>query len=305
MLQIAMAVTRNKRTMRIMDLIVVHNPEAGGGAWSATRVEHLLRAAGHTVQITSTKKKWRKLLNEEPDAFVAAGGDGTVHDLVHALAHRDVPIAILPTGTANNVAHALGLEVCDDLTPRVARWQENEGKLQIPLVESGGNARAFLESVGFGAFAKMIHNSDGNAKKSAAAVALLAIRMELVKRLLAADPVRIAMQIDGTSLDGDFVLLECLNLPSYGPRLRLAAHESPNAASVTVCGVRPEARERAAQWIATGEGEPSAWVLGRGASVELGGDAHAHVDGDIWQPDAAGDGRLRIRAGVRTVRVWV
>jgi diacylglycerol kinase family enzyme len=288
-----------------MELVVIHNPEAGGGEWSAQRVEHLLRDAGHSVQITSAKKKWRDLLRERPDAFVAAGGDGTVHDLVHALAGRDVAIAILPTGTANNVAHALGFRVGDDLAMRVARWQDNEMQLQIPVVESGGKTRSFLESVGVGAFATMMHQSDPNITKSAAAIALVAIRKQLVKKLLAADPVRVTTRIDGALLDGEFVLLECLNLPCYGPRLRLAAHESPDAVAVTVCGVRAEAREQVAQWIATGDGHTDHWVLGRGASVELSTDERAHVDGEIWPSKDPGDGLLRIRAGARAVRVWV
>ena len=305
MLQIHNGCERNKRTTRFMELVVIHNPAAGGGSWNAKRVERLLRAAGHDAQITSAKKKWRDLLREEPDAFVAAGGDGTVHDLLHALAGRPVPLAILPTGTANNVAHAFGFTVEQDLAQRVARWAENEKTLQIPLVESGSETRFFLESVGFGAFARMVRNSDENAKKSAAAVAILAIRKALVKKLLAADPVRVATRIDGTSLEGEYVLLECLNLPWYGPRLRLAAHESPATATVTVCGVRAEAREQAAQWIATGDGDASAWVLGRGASVELRSDESAHVDGAIWQDKDARVGPLRIRAGARAVRVWV
>lgn len=288
-----------------MELVVIHNPEAGVGEWSAKRVERLLRAAGHTVQITSAKKKWRNLLREEPDAFVAAGGDGTVHDLIHALEGRNVAIAILPTGTANNVAHALGFRAGDDLALRVGRWEVNEQQLQIPLLESGGETRSFLESVGFGAFATMIHTSDGVETKSPAAIALLAIRKQLVKKLLAADPVRVVSRIDGTSVDGEYVLLECLNLPCYGPRLRLAAHESPAAAAVTVCGVRAEAREQAAQWIATGDGNTSEWVLGRGASVELNTNERAHVDGAMWRGKDSEHGLLRIRAGARAVRVWV
>jgi diacylglycerol kinase family enzyme len=288
-----------------MELVVIHNPEAGGGEWSAKRVERLLGAAGHTVQITSAKKKWRSVLRAQPDAFVAAGGDGTVHDVIHALDGRNVTIAVLPIGTANNVAHAMGFRAGDDLALRVAGWQENEKILQIPRVESSAEARSFLESVGFGAFANMMHSSDPSAKKSTAAIALLAIRKGLVKKLLAADPVRVAVRIDGASLEAEYLLLECLNLPCYGPRLRLAAHESPEAAAVTVCGVRAEAREQAAQWIATGDGDASAWVLGRGASVELKSEECAHVDGEIWPDKDSPAGALRIRAGARAVRVWV
>jgi diacylglycerol kinase family enzyme len=39
----------------------------------------------------------------------AVGGDGTVRACVHALAYSGVPLAIVPRGTANLFAHALGL----------------------------------------------------------------------------------------------------------------------------------------------------------------------------------------------------
>src|SRR5262245_30399803 len=118
--------TRNKRTTGDMKLIVLHNADAGGGAWNTEQVDQLLRAAGHTPRIESSKKKWPSLFDEEADAFVAVGGDGTVHKVLDALKGRNMPVAILPTGTANNVAHGLGYDGSDDLRQRIALWQENE-----------------------------------------------------------------------------------------------------------------------------------------------------------------------------------
>ena len=40
---------------------------------------------------------------------IAAGGDGTVRACAHALADTPVPLAILPLGTANLAARALGV----------------------------------------------------------------------------------------------------------------------------------------------------------------------------------------------------
>lgn len=47
---------------------------------------------------------------ESTDVIVAAGGDGTVSTAARAVAGRDIPVAILPLGTANNIARSLGIE---------------------------------------------------------------------------------------------------------------------------------------------------------------------------------------------------
>jgi diacylglycerol kinase family enzyme len=289
-----------------MQLIVAHNPTAGDGSWDANRVERLLRGAGHEPRFVSTKKKdWRTALRGEPDAFVAAGGDGTVHKVVHALEGRDVPIAILPLGTANNVAYAFGYDATDDPAARVAGWPVNEKIFHLARAEKDGQRQTFLESVGIGAFADMVSNSRSGGKKSSPAVALLAIRQALVKRLLEAKPVAITARFDGETVSGEYLMFECLNLPWYGPRLRLAPQQSPDSRTVTLCAVPVHARETAAQWISTGEGDPSRFVLGRGTCVELSADESAHVDGERWPDKDKRGGRLQIVAAVQRARIWV
>jgi diacylglycerol kinase family enzyme len=48
-------------------------------------------------------------LDDGADAVLVVGGDGTVRACAHALAGTDVPLAVMPTGTANLFASALQL----------------------------------------------------------------------------------------------------------------------------------------------------------------------------------------------------
>jgi diacylglycerol kinase family enzyme len=43
------------------------------------------------------------------DLVVVGGGDGTLSEASHQLAHRDVCLGVLPLGTTNNFARSLGL----------------------------------------------------------------------------------------------------------------------------------------------------------------------------------------------------
>jgi diacylglycerol kinase (ATP) len=43
------------------------------------------------------------------DVLVVLGGDGTVHQVLPALAGTDVPLGIIPAGTGNDSAASLGL----------------------------------------------------------------------------------------------------------------------------------------------------------------------------------------------------
>src|SRR5688572_6833771 len=103
-----------------MDVTIVHNPEAGSGDHSGATLIERIRAAGHEVSYASTEaESLTRALNAVPDVLIAAGGDGTVAAVARLLAAsgRDVPIAILPTGTANNIARSLG--VPDSVTEMV------------------------------------------------------------------------------------------------------------------------------------------------------------------------------------------
>jgi diacylglycerol kinase family enzyme len=52
---------------------------------------------------------YKAAFDETWDLVAVAGGDGTVAKAARHMPNRNVPFALLPTGTANNVAHSLDL----------------------------------------------------------------------------------------------------------------------------------------------------------------------------------------------------
>src|SRR5262245_33223083 len=90
---------------------LIHNPGAGlQGTGDARRLEKLLRRFGHDVRYHSSKEKGlRRVLKKDADLVAVAGGDGTVGRVTRRMVGRGTPVAVLPSGTANNIARSLGL----------------------------------------------------------------------------------------------------------------------------------------------------------------------------------------------------
>ncbi|WP_269430928.1 YegS/Rv2252/BmrU family lipid kinase [Microbacterium mangrovi] len=65
------------------------------------------------VHAADSARMLRGALDEGVDAVVSAGGDGTVHIALQELSGTAVPLAVLPVGTGNDFAAALGIRSVD------------------------------------------------------------------------------------------------------------------------------------------------------------------------------------------------
>ena len=93
-----------------MQVTLVHNPDAGEGRVSADQLLRTIGKAGYNARYQSTKDlDWHKVLDMPADIIAVAGGDGIVGRVAKRCIGRGTPIAVLPLGTANNIARSLGL----------------------------------------------------------------------------------------------------------------------------------------------------------------------------------------------------
>src|SRR5688572_3657046 len=104
-----------------MRVVLVHNTGAGDSLYNRDALLALIRKHGHDVTYFAANDPWHASAMPPVDVVVAAGGDGTVEDVARHLAGSGVPIGVLPMGTANNVASALGI-ASTPLPELVAGW---------------------------------------------------------------------------------------------------------------------------------------------------------------------------------------
>ena len=134
---------------------LILNGKAAGNDALKTAVARQ-RAIGHTIEIrvTSEKGDARRLVAEtgEVDLLIAAGGDGTLNEVIHGL--MELPevarpvLGVVPLGTANDFATGCGIPH----DPEQALALCMEGK-EVPVDVGKANEHWFLNaaSIGFGA----------------------------------------------------------------------------------------------------------------------------------------------------------
>ena len=98
---------------------ILFNPNSGRGRRRRDRELDLaigiIQSAGVRTELTICRSSHEATIHARyavaagSDTVFACGGDGTIHDVIQGLGGTPVALAILPFGTANALAHDLGL----------------------------------------------------------------------------------------------------------------------------------------------------------------------------------------------------
>src|ERR1700679_3547192 len=119
---------------------ILFNPNSGRrGKKRDAELNHaigVIQSAGVRTELTVCRSSreatdnTRCAVADGSDTVFACGGDGTIHDVIQGLAGTPVALSILPFGTANALAHDLGIP----LRPSAAAKAAVEGSVRrIPL----------------------------------------------------------------------------------------------------------------------------------------------------------------------------
>lgn len=210
-----------------MRVTLIHNPGAGKQAMTAAALKRLLGEHGHGARYQSTKEDgWKKALAKEADLVVVAGGDGTVGRVARRMAGRGVPVALLPSGTANNIARTLG-QLERPFEELVRGWASaRRVHLDVGVASGPWGERYFVEGLGIGLFAALLARSEVAQPKKRTNPVEDALR-RLQRQAASCEAIEVAARLDDKDISGRYLMLEALNLRYVGPNLHLAPESAP------------------------------------------------------------------------------
>ena len=184
--------------------LIILNPAAHGerAQRQQTRVESLARdcvvcATTHTGEAESMA---RRGVAEGFEKIVAAGGDGTINEVVNGLAGTEATLGLLPIGTMNVFATELGLPVND-----LERcWNIIQGQNIRAVDLPKANQKFFVQLAGVGLDAQVVKETSAQLKRNFGPLSYLISAAQIAAR----QPPRLFIKSEDASIDeGSFVLI--------------------------------------------------------------------------------------------------
>lgn len=213
---------------RFKQIHILMNPVSGANPITPETMQDTLEAVYAPLGITWT------LTLTEPDSDVPAlakaaaeagadvvaayGGDGTVMDVARGLMETDIPVAILPAGTANVMSVELGVPQTLEAALTLASGES----ATVRAVDMGmvNNEHYFMLRVGLGLEAEMTVNTPREEKQR---LGRLAYFKTAILSLINSNPVRYQLTIDGKQINARGITCVICNSGNVGvPNLSFA-----------------------------------------------------------------------------------
>ena len=140
----------------------------------------------------------RQAAEEGFRVVVAAGGDGTINEVVNGLVGTDAVLGILPVGTMNVFAAELGLPTAIDQAWAVIRERHTR---HVDLVRA--NEQYFVQLAGVGLDAQVVQATSRTLKKNFGPLSYLISAAQIAARR----PPQLIIEHDNVRQEGSFVLI--------------------------------------------------------------------------------------------------
>ncbi|QIZ06256.1 diacylglycerol kinase [Priestia megaterium] len=209
---------------------LIYNPTSGREILKRNLPEILqkLEIAGYEASCHATTgagdatEAARLAVEREYDIVIAAGGDGTIHEVVNGLAEQDYrpKLGIIPAGTTNDFARAL--HIPRDIGPAVDIITKGE---LIPVDIGRINDRYFINIAGGGRLTELTYEVPSKLKTMLGQLAYYLKGMEMLPSI---KPSEVSIEYDGKLFEGEAMLFLVGLTNSIGGFEKLAPDSSIN-----------------------------------------------------------------------------
>jgi diacylglycerol kinase (ATP) len=183
------------------DIVVILNPaarsERARDVWE--QIKALPRAR---ILPTAAQGDAQRLARESAEAgcrmVVAAGGDGTVNEVVNGIAGTEAALGVLPVGTMNIFASELGLP--SDIEEA---WDIIDAGYTRTIDLAKANEQYFVQLAGIGIDAQVVERTSREFKRNFGPLSYVFNAAQIA----AQKPPRIIVESEGITREGSFVLI--------------------------------------------------------------------------------------------------
>ena len=198
---------------------LIFNPNSGlvNGTEPGELVKALQEAGYEPVyQATASEEELDDLLLDPSGLMVVAGGDGSVRAVATRIVGKNVPMTIIPLGTANNIAKMFKIS---GSPPEIIKGLREPQRKVMDLGEVWGpwGREYFIEAFGFGLYAEALKKYEPEKGKN-----LVRSIVTSIQALQEYTPRQYNMWLDEQDISGEYLLVEVLNTNSFGPRIKAA-----------------------------------------------------------------------------------
>ncbi|MGA8112653.1 MAG: diacylglycerol kinase family protein [Actinocatenispora sp.] len=228
------------------EVAVLANPLAGRGRRAGVLADVVgrLRAARLTPKLLRAGSRQealeacREAVADKPAALLAVGGDGTVHLALQAVAGTGVPLGVVPVGTGNDFASALGVPTGEHPAIKAAVSAIAEGRTRV--LDLGRASHAGEPGMWYGTVLSAGLDSSINERANRMRWPKgprrydLSILVEIAKLA----PRDYKLVLDGEPQELSAMIIAVGNAASYGGGLRICPHAelSDGMLDLTVIG---------------------------------------------------------------------